>query len=95
MTPTDSGIEALQPWALRAFERAYRRRPREQASREDLAYGCIEALRWARVSSAFRCERPQLTKPEHLAQEAPAPPTETAAVRGERIRSASAPLPTS
>jgi hypothetical protein len=47
MTPADSGIDALQPWALRAFERAYRRRPREQASREDIADGFVEALRWA------------------------------------------------
>jgi hypothetical protein len=46
-------LDALQPWARRAFEDAYRRRPREQASREDMAYGFIEALRWAHVSSAF------------------------------------------
>jgi hypothetical protein len=32
-------LEVLQPWARRAFEEAYRRRPREQASREDIAYG--------------------------------------------------------
>ena len=68
MTPADSGIDALQPWALRAFERAYRRRPREQASREDIAYGFIEALRWAQVSSAFRPSRPQLTHPDHPAR---------------------------
>jgi hypothetical protein len=46
-------LDALQPWARRAFEHAYRRRPREQASRKDMAYGFIEALRWAHVSSAF------------------------------------------
>ncbi len=43
----------LQPWARRAFEEAYRCRPREQASREDVAYGFLCALVWARVASAF------------------------------------------
>jgi len=47
-TPND-----LQPWARRAFDDAYRRRPREQASREDVAYGFLRALVWARVASAF------------------------------------------
>ena len=68
MTPAAGGSEALQPWALRAFERAYRRRPREQASREDIAYSFVEALQWARVSSAFRPDRPQLSNPEHPAR---------------------------
>jgi hypothetical protein len=48
------GLDDLQPWAQRALEDTYRQRPREQASREDIAYGFIQALRWARVSSAFR-----------------------------------------
>ncbi len=47
----------LQPWARRAFEEAYRCRPREQASREDMAYGFLCALVWARVASAFRGDR--------------------------------------
>src|SRR5205085_2214798 len=59
--PAEAGLEALQPWARRAFEGAYRRRPREQASREDIAYGFIEALCWAQVSSAFRPDNPSLT----------------------------------
>ena len=68
MTPADSGIDALQPWALRAFERAYRRRPREQASREDIAYGFVEALRWARVRSALRPTSPPGTEIERPAE---------------------------
>jgi hypothetical protein len=51
---SEHGLDDLEPWARRAFEDAYRQRPREQASREDIAYGFIQALRWARVSSAFR-----------------------------------------
>jgi hypothetical protein len=61
-------LELLQSWARRAFEEAYRRRPREQASREDILYGFVAALRWARVSSAFRPDRPQLSNPECPAQ---------------------------
>ena len=61
-------LEVLQPWARRAFEEAYRRRPREQASREDIAYGFVEALRWARVSSAFRPSESLPTKPQHPAR---------------------------
>ena len=59
--------ELLQSWARRAFEEAYRRRPREQASREDILYGFVEALRWARVDSAFRTSGPPLTKPDYPA----------------------------
>jgi hypothetical protein len=33
------GLEQLQPWARRGFEEANRRRPREQTSRDDVAYG--------------------------------------------------------
>jgi hypothetical protein len=66
--PPNAELEVLQPWAWRAFEEAYRRRPREQASREDIAYGFVGALRWARVSSAFRPSKAQLTNPEHPAQ---------------------------
>ena len=58
--PTDTELEELQPWARRAFEDVYRRRSREQASREDIAYGFVEALRWARVRSAFRPSSSQL-----------------------------------
>jgi hypothetical protein len=54
MTPEWWAIDDLQPWALRAFEQAYRQRPGEQASRDDLAYGFVQALRWAHVTSAFR-----------------------------------------
>jgi hypothetical protein len=35
--PGEQGLEDLQPWAHRAFEEAYRQRPREQVSREDIA----------------------------------------------------------
>jgi hypothetical protein len=35
------GLDDLQPWALRAFEDAYQRRPRDQASRDDIAYGFL------------------------------------------------------
>jgi hypothetical protein len=48
------GLDDLQPWAQRAFEDAYQHRPRDQASRDDIAYGFVQALRWARVLSAFR-----------------------------------------
>jgi hypothetical protein len=48
------GLDDLQPWAQRAFEDAHRRRPRDQASRDDIAYGFLQALFWAHVSSAFR-----------------------------------------
>ena len=54
MPPLEAGLEELQPWARRGFEDAYRRRPREQASRDDIAYGFVQALRWAHVTSAFR-----------------------------------------
>jgi len=47
--PPDPTPGDLQPWARRAFEDAYRRRPREQASREDVAYGFLRALVWALV----------------------------------------------
>ena len=60
-------LELLQSWARRAVEEAYRHRPREQASREDILYGFVEALRWARVNSAFRTSRTPLTKPDHPA----------------------------
>jgi hypothetical protein len=49
----EPGLDDLRPWAQRAFEDVYRQ-TREQASREDIAYGFIQALRWARVWSAFR-----------------------------------------
>jgi len=51
--PREPTTGDLRPWARRAFEDAYRRRPREQASREDVAYGFLHALVWARVASAF------------------------------------------
>ncbi len=57
MIPPDPTPNDLQPWARRAFEDAYRRRSREQASREDVAYGFLCALVWARVASAFRSDR--------------------------------------
>ena len=60
-------LELLQSWARRAFEEAYRRRPREQASREDILYGFVEALRWARVNSAFRTSGLPLIKPDRPA----------------------------
>jgi hypothetical protein len=47
-------LDDLQPWALRAFEDAYQRRSRDQASRDDIAYGFVQALFWAHVNSAFR-----------------------------------------
>jgi hypothetical protein len=47
-------LDDLQPWALRAFEDTYQRRPRDQASRDDIAYGFLQALLWAHVASAFR-----------------------------------------
>ena len=47
-------LDDLQPWALRAFEDIYQRRPRDQASRDDIAYGLLRALLWAHVTSAFR-----------------------------------------
>jgi hypothetical protein len=54
MPPVEAGLEELQLWARRGFEDAYRRRPREQASRDDIACGFVQALRWAHVTSAFR-----------------------------------------
>jgi hypothetical protein len=54
MPPVEAGPEELQPWARRGFEDAYRQRARQQASREDVAYGFVQALRWAHVTSAFR-----------------------------------------
>jgi hypothetical protein len=68
MTPADTELELLQPWARRAFEDAYRRRPREQASRGDVAYGSVAALRWAHVRSGFHPSRPQLSDLESPAQ---------------------------
>ncbi len=53
MIPREPTTEDLRPWARRALEDAYRRRPREQASREDVAYGFLHALVWARVTWAF------------------------------------------
>ncbi len=50
----EPGLDDLQPWALRAFEDAYQHRPRDQASRDDIAYGFLQALLWAHVTSAFR-----------------------------------------
>jgi hypothetical protein len=54
MTPERPAVDDLEPWALHAFEQAYRRQPHEQASRDDIAYGFVPALRWAHVTSAFR-----------------------------------------
>jgi hypothetical protein len=61
-------LKLLQSWARRAFEDAYRRQPREQASREDILYGFVEALRWARVALAFRPNSPEDMKIERLAE---------------------------
>ena len=55
----EANLEQLQPWARRGFEDTYRRRPREQASRDDIAYGFVQALRWAHVTSAFRDSSPR------------------------------------
>jgi hypothetical protein len=46
-------LSDLQPWARKAFEKMYRQRDREQASREDLAYGFIAGLYWLGSKSSF------------------------------------------
>jgi len=71
--PPDPTPDDLQPWARRAFEDAYRRRPREQASREDVAYGFLRALVWARVASAFQDDG-QLPEPAGASPSASRPP---------------------
>jgi len=56
--PREPTTEDVRPWARRALEDAYRRRARDQASRQDVAYGFLHALVWARVASAFHDARP-------------------------------------
>ena len=52
--PLEPTLDDLQPWVARAFEDAYQHRPRERASREDMAYGFLSALVYLRSVSSFK-----------------------------------------
>ena len=44
----------LAPWARRALDKAYNRRDRARASRDDFAAGFVAALAWVGARSSFR-----------------------------------------
>jgi hypothetical protein len=51
---TDLTLANLQPWALRAFDEAYERRPRNKGSREDVAYGWVQCLLYLHSFGSFK-----------------------------------------
>jgi hypothetical protein len=55
----------LTPRAKQVFERVYSERPRDRASRDDIAAGFIGALVWLNSKSSFKPEAHATVEQEH------------------------------